>query len=247
MIIRARVALGRDVQVKRDTTLKIVATGAPIIEVRDKARVEGQIRLISGKLDVQGKEFTIDRGVVSFTGDDPSNPTVVATATWDAPDGTRVFADFSGPVQSGKLRLSSDPSLTQDEIVALILFGSSDGAFGAEAPPGQEAGTGAKAAGIAGGVVTQGLNKAISGITTKDITTRVDTSEAENPRPELAVQLSKNVSARLGYNLGVPAPGDNPDRTELTIDWRFVRNWSLAAKVGDQGSTALDLLWRLRY
>lgn len=101
--------------------------------------------------------------------------------------------------------------------------------------------------GLAGGVVTQGLNKAISGLTSADITTRVDTSEADNPRPELAVQLSKKVSARIGYKLGVPSPGDNPDRTELTIDGRFVRTWSLSAVIGDQGSSALNVVWRYRY
>ncbi len=69
---------------------------------------------------------------------------------------------------------------------------------------------------------------------------------ANSPRPELAVQITKTVSARLGYELGVPAPGENPDRTELTLDWRFFRNWSLVAVVGDQGSTALDVLWRMR-
>src|SRR6185295_8355266 len=99
--------------------------------------------------------------------------------------------------------------------------------------------TGVKAAGLAGGVVTEGLNKAISGITTADISTRVDTSKADSPRPELAVQITNHISARLGYKLGVPAPGENPDRTELTLDWRFIRNWSLVAVVGDQGSTAL--------
>jgi translocation and assembly module TamB len=160
----------------------------------------------------------------------------------------RVFADFSGHVSSGKLALRSEPGLNQDEILALILFGSPDGSFGTSSSSSDPAtSAGLKAAGFAGGVVTQGLNRAISDLTSADITTRVDTSEANNPRPELAVQISRKVSARLGYKLGVPAPGDNPDRTELTIDWRFVRNWSIEAVVGDQGSTALDVVWRLRY
>jgi translocation and assembly module TamB len=209
--------------------------------------VRGQIHLERGKLELQGKQFTIDHGVVSFAGDDPANPTIFASTYWDAPDGTRVHADFSGHATAGKLDLRSEPPLTQDEILSLILFGSPDGSFGAEPAPGQRESTGAMAAGLAAGLVTQGLNKAISGITTADITTRVDTSNANSPRPELAVQISRTVSARLGYKLGVPAPGENPDRTELTLDWRCIRNWSLVAVVGDQGSTALDVLWRLRY
>jgi translocation and assembly module TamB len=247
MVIRAAFKLGDDVAVKRDTTVQIVASGQVNVEVTDRARVTGVINLERGKLELQGKVFTIDRATVSFVGPDPANPLITATAYWDAPDATRVFADFSGRVSSGKLQLRAEPSLTQDEILALILFGSMDGSLGAQPPAGQAESTGVKAAGLAGSVVTEGLNKAISGITSVDISTRVDTSKADNPRPELAVQISKKVSARLGYKLGVPAPGENPDRTELTLDWRFIRNWSLVAVVGDQGSTALDVVWRFRY
>ena len=247
MVIRAAVKLGNDVEIRRDTTVAILVSGTTNIEVGQQTRVTGQIRLMGGKLEIQGKQFVVERGVVSFVGADPADPQVVATAHWDAPGSIRVYADFSGHVSSGKLSLRSEPGLSQDEILALILFGSPDGSFGASPKSGQETSAGVKAAGFAGGVVTQGLNKAIEDLTSADITTRVDTSEADNPRPELAVQISKKVSARIGYKLGVPAPGDNPDRTELTLDWRFVRNWSIEAVVGDQGSTTLAVVWRLRY
>jgi translocation and assembly module TamB len=245
LAIHAVVQLG-EVQLKRDTTVDIVAEGEPIIDVGEETRVRGQIRLSRGQIELQGKQFNIDRGVVSFVGDKPSDPLILATATWEAPDKTRVIADFSGHVSSGKLTLRSEPALTESQILALILFGSPDASFGTP-PPGQQESTGVRVASMAGGILTQGINKAISGITSADITTRIDTSNASNPRPELDVQLSKSVSASLGYKLGVPGPGENPDRTELTLDWRIIRNWSLSATVGDQGSTALDMVWRLRY
>ncbi len=162
----------------------------------------------------------------------------VAAAYWDGPEGTRVHADFSGRVSSGRLSLRSEPALSQDQILALVLFGSPDGSFGAEAGAGQT-----ESAGVEGRRLRrrrargQSVNKAISGITSADITTRVGTSRAGNPRPELDVQLSRTVTARLGYELGVPAPGENPNRTKLTIDWRFIRDWSLTAVIGDAGST----------
>jgi len=99
---------------------------------------------------------------------------------------------------------------------------------------------------MAGNLVAQALNAAISGIT-GDVKLRVDTSRAASPRPELVVELSRRVTARLAYSLGVPGPGEDPDRAALTLDWRFDRDWSLVAVVGDQGSTALDVVWRLRY
>jgi len=247
LLVHASVKLGKDVEVKRDTTLRAKLRGKTTIVVKDTIRVGGQIRLGGGHVELQGKLFTIDRGSINFVGDDASDPLVVASAHWDAADKTRVFAEFTGKVSEGKLTLRSDPPLSEDEILSLILFGSTDGGVGATAPPGQEASTAAQGAGLAGGVVTQGVNKIISGVTSADITTRVDSSEANSPRPEVAVQITKAVSARLGYKLGVPTPGDNPDRAQLTLDWRFVKNWSLETVVGDQGSTAVDVVWRLRY
>lgn len=247
MAVRVTFTLGKEVDVKRDTTLAVAAAGKVVIDVRDKARVSGQIRLLRGKVELQGKAFVLDRGTVSFVGEDPSDPLIIATAYWDAPDGTRVYADFSGRVSAGKLALRSEPALAQDEILSLLLFGARDGSLGAESQVGAAESAGLQAAGMVGSVVTQALNKTISGITTADISTRIDTSNSASPRPELAVQITKSISARLGYKLGVPAPGENPDRTELTLDWRFVRSWSLVTVVGEQGSTAVDVVWRRRY
>lgn len=246
LAIRAEVAIGRDVQVKRDTMLDLRLRGRTVIEVTDKTRVTGEIRTIRGRIELQGKEFTVERGIVSFVGDDPADPLIQATAYWDAPDKTRVYADFSGFVSKGQLTLRSEPALTQDEILGLILFGSADGQFGASAPPGQDPGTGVAAVGVAGGVVTQGLNKVLSGFSSS-VSTRIDSSEANNPQPQLVLQITKDLSARLGYKLGVAAPGSDPDRAQLTLDWRFVRNWSLATTVGDRGSTSVDVVWRMHY
>jgi translocation and assembly module TamB len=218
-----------------------------LLDAGAETRVNGQIQVTRGTIDIQGKQFVVDHGAVSFVGKDPADPLILAAASWAAPDGTRVQADFSGHLKTGRLSLQSEPALTDDEILALILFGSPDGSFGAEAPPGQQASPAVTAAGMAGGIVTQALNRAISGITRANVTTRIDTSEASNPRPEVSIQIARNLSARLGYKLGVPAPGDNPDRTELTLDWRLIRDWSLTAVVGDQGSTSLDVGWRRRY
>jgi len=234
-------------RIRRDTTLDVTLRGKIVLELAEKTEVSGEIHLVSGKLDVEGKMFEIDRGIVSFVGDDPSNPEIQATAFWDAPDGIRVYADYTGVAAKGNLALRSEPSLSQEEILSLVLYGSTDGGFGASAQPGQEDDAAVKGAGVAGGPITQSMNRAIKGVTSADISTRIDSSDANNPKPEVAIQLTQSVSARLGYKLGNAAPGDAPDRATLTVDWHFLRNWTLSAEVGDQGSTSLDALWRHRY
>jgi translocation and assembly module TamB len=246
--LHVAINLGRDVDIRRDHTLKLPLTGTPVVDVADTARLSGEITLLAGgEVEVQGKRFKIEKGTVNFTGQEPENPIVVATATYDAPDGTRVFADFTGPMKTGKVVLRSEPQHSPDEILAILLFGSPEGAFGAEQPPGRSEGAAAAATGLAGNFVAQGLNRALAGITGVELATRVDTSQAGNPRPELLVQVAKNVAIEAEYNLGTPGPGQNPDRTLLKIDWRFVRRWLLETTIGDKGSSWVDVLWNYRY
>jgi translocation and assembly module TamB len=239
--------LGPNLEIRRDTTVRAYVTKGPTIDIGDETKVSGGIEIPRGYIELQGKRFQIERGKVTFTGQPVDDPVVVATAAYEASDGTKVYADFVGPVKTGKLTLRSQPQLSQNEILALLLFGSADGTFGQSAPPGQQGNDATQAVSLAGGVVTQGLNKAISGISGVEVQTKVDTQDSGDPRPEVEVALARDVSATIVYNLGVPPPGQNPDDTLLVIDWRFHKNYSTQATVGDKGTSILDLTWKYRY
>jgi translocation and assembly module TamB len=198
---------------------------------------------------VQGKTFTLQNGAVTFT-DDPTNPQVVLTASWPAPDGTTIYADFIGPLKTGKVTLRADPARPQNEILSLILFGTTD-------ETAQSGGTTAQqssAVGAAGGAATAPINQALGGVNQMldnfglagGISTRVDTSQA-TPRPEVEIQIARDLSIQVAWVLGVPPPGSNPDSTLFTLDWRFLRSWSLETTVGDAGTSILDLIWTHRY
>jgi translocation and assembly module TamB len=238
--------LGHDVRLKRNNNLEVYLTGQPTLDITDTTHVTGTVHLTRGMVDVFGKRFTIEpSSTVAFTGD-ASNPQLVVSALYEAPDKTRIFADVVGTAQKLKVNLRSEPPLPQDEILGLLLFGSTEGLMGTPSPEQQPDPT-QRAAGLASGVVTQGVNEALSGITTLQISTRVDTSQAANPRPELDVRVTNDVLARVTVQTGMPAPGQPPDRTLLTVDWRFKPRWSLQSTVGDQGTTLFDLLWHHRY
>ncbi|HEX7663008.1 MAG TPA: translocation/assembly module TamB domain-containing protein, partial [Polyangiaceae bacterium] len=175
------IQMEKDVDVKVGDMVKVQLSGGPHIAVKETTVITGQIQLRGGTLDVQGKQFEIQDGsTVTFNGGDPGNPDIVVSALWPAPDGTRVFADFNGPLKTGKVTLRSEPAKSQNDILALILFGSADES-GAQ---NQSEGGGIQAATAAGGFATQGLNKAIGDLTGLDATVRIDTSEANNPKPE---------------------------------------------------------------
>jgi translocation and assembly module TamB len=246
--IKLDIRLGNDVRVSRGTDLDVRLQGEPIVTIADDVRVTGQIHLVRGNIDVQGKTFTIDNGTVSFVGDDPSNPQVVLTAEWTAPDQTRVYADFVGPLKTGKVTLRSDPVLPggQNDILALLL--------GATATDNATSGFTNAGAGVAGGAVTQPINKALGGVNKAldkfglagGISTTIDTSTA-NPRPEVAVQIARDISVQVAVVIGTQLPGSNPDTTLVTLNWRFLRKWSLEGTRGDAGTSIIDLIWQHRY
>ena len=244
-------------RLRRGTMVDVALSGTPVVVLDGKAQVTGVVRLVSGRIDIFGKRFEIDSGLIRFEDGVPvSSADASVTAHWDAPDATRIYADWVGPQSTGKLTLRAEPQRTEQEILGLLVFGATESDFaGASATPGGSGAT--SAAGLGGSVATLGLNEALAGVSRDlEISTRVDTSVAQNPRPEVAVAVSRNVSATLGYATGVPVPGQNPDRVLLDIDWRFLTRrdargnpsvWSLSTIVGDQGSTVLDLVWQHRY
>ena len=241
------VKLGNDVEVRRGSMIAVMLTGAPHVRLADgKTVVTGQIQVPSGTLDLQGKKFSIEKGTVTFEGDDPANPVVVATASWTAKDRTRVFADFVGPVKTGKVTLRAEPARSQSEILQLVVFGSADG-FNAPPGRGTKPGAGTQAATtVAGGALTQGLDSALDGLTGIETQTRIDTTSSNNPRPELEVVVSRDVSLRFAYVLGTP-PISEPDKSLGSVIFRFAPNWSLSTTVGDRGKATIDTVWQYRY
>jgi translocation and assembly module TamB len=234
----------RDVEVVRGTDLKVDLGGRIDVRQGGKPQVSGQIALRrGGSLTVQGRIFTVDGGTVTFIGGDPSNPQIVVHANWTAPDGTVVTASFTGPLKTGKVTLTSEPSLSRQEIVQLLLFGTPTGQT-AQSPTPSASNT---AIGTAGGELTQPLNHALGQLGLAELRTNVDTSQAANPKPEVEVQIARDISLQIAFVLGQPPPGVNPDHTLVTLEWRFLSRWSLASTVGDAGTAVFDLLWQKRY
>jgi translocation and assembly module TamB len=234
----------KDVQVVRGTELSVGLTGKVNVVSSARTDITGQIDLKrGGKLSVQGKDFVVESGVVTLGSSDPSNPQIVLKAAWTAGDRTVVYANFVGPLKTGKVTLTSEPALPEEEIVQLLIFGSADG----QQAQNPSADPTVSAIGTAGGEVAQPLNHMFNQLGMSAVSVKVDTKDSATPKPEVEVQIARDISFQIAIVLGIPPPGVNPDTTLLTIDWRFANKWSLAATLGDAGTTVFDLLWQKRY
>ncbi|MCT2401074.1 translocation/assembly module TamB domain-containing protein [Novosphingobium mangrovi (ex Huang et al. 2023)] len=87
-------------------------------------RLTGEVKLVRGTLGFAGRSFTIENGLISFTGGPAIDPTVAITAT-DTVEDVDVSVNVSGRAMDPQIDFSSAPSLPDDEILSRILFGSS--------------------------------------------------------------------------------------------------------------------------
>ncbi len=243
LLARFTVFLGDDVQLE-GRGVRIYLTGRTIVDLGTEIAVTGQIALRQGgTIDVQGRKFVVDRGTVSFApGDDPADPIVVAAAYWDAPDRTRIWVEFNGPLKTGKLTLRSEPAYSKNEILSIMLFGRADpnqGRAGDARPSDTQAATD-----VGTGVVSSGLNQALGDLD-EDFDLERDKTGANRTRTKVGYRLRRNLKVQIGYAAGISQR--EPDTTYLFLEWQFVPQWSLIGTRGDRGTSILDVLFQHRY
>ncbi|MDB4941700.1 MAG: hypothetical protein JWP97_1234 [Labilithrix sp.] len=241
-IAQITILLGNDVELE-GRGLRISLSGRTVVDIAEEVAVAGQIALKSGgTIDVQGRKFVVDHGTVTFVeGESSADPVVVAAAYWDAPDRTRVWVEFNGPLKTGKLTLRSEPSFSKTEILSILLFGRADPN---QATQGERPSDGQQAAALGTGLASSGLNRAL-GELNEDIDLEQDRTSANRVRTKVGYRLRRNLKVQLGYASGFSQR--EPDTTYLFLEWQFIPKWSLIGTRGDRGTSILDVLFQHRY
>ncbi|MGK3962117.1 translocation/assembly module TamB domain-containing protein [Sorangium sp. So ce118] len=243
----------------------------PRVVLAEDVQVSGGIVIQRGELEIYGKTFEIERGRVRLREEEPSNPHLNVNARWDAPDGTRIYAAFNGtlrPITNTKLRFTSNPPSSQQDILARLLFGAdfSEGAQAAGAETSARQAAGNVAASVGSELAAAQFNALLSGIAPlRGLSTRFGTTSEGSLRTSLIYRLNDELTAQATFQEGAaqsattsaggPTPGGTANergtRTEVTVDWRFDEHWTLRGTVGvDERQTTsgvLDLLWHYRY
>lgn len=230
---RIRFSLGNRARVTR-SDLALPINGTPELRLGESARPSGIIQLgSSGRLELFGKSFAIDRGRVTLDPDNPTNPQFDVVATWRGPTHL-VTAHLQGTLEQARLRLTSDPPLPSEaRVMALLLGGSS----GNDSSAGASLGVGATL-----------FNEFLSGTALSSVEVRTSTGD-RHANYTAAVPLRENLWFEATYQSPTNAtlPGTSTQRGfSGTVDYRFRRNWSVRTEVGTLGAGA-DLMWQYRY
>ena len=86
--------------------------------------ITGQLRAIRGDFIVLGRTLELERGTVFFYGGDETNPSLDISLTTNVED-TKIEILLSGTAQKPRIDMSSDPDLSETDIMSVLLFGSS--------------------------------------------------------------------------------------------------------------------------
>jgi len=92
------------------------------LEYREEPVIVGELRAVRGTFRFLGRQFEVVRGIVSFYGDPETDPALDLTLETRI-SGTTYRVDITGDAAQPKLELSSDPQMSDGDIVASIVFG----------------------------------------------------------------------------------------------------------------------------
>ena len=194
--------------------------------------VNGTVRATDGTYAAYGQKLTIDRGLITFTGE-VGNPRLDIEATRPNVD-IRVGVIISGTPANPRVRLFSEPELSEiDKLSWLVMGRASDGLGRTDTALLQRAALALLAG--EGGSPTDRLTKALG---LDDISVR----QSDGQVRETVIALGKQLSKRwyVGYERGLNATAGS-----FQLIYRIAQRFTLRAQSGDDN--ALDLIWTWRW
>lgn len=214
---------GRGLDAEMDGDLSLGGTTADIIPA-------GQFKLVRGRLDILGKRFTIDEGLVQLQGELTPYIRFAASTKSDAITATIVI---EGEASAPEIRFLSAPELPEEEVVAHLLFGRSL----TNLSPFQAAQLASAIATLAGkggeGVVSKLRNSV--GLDDLDVTTDADGTAA--------LRAGKYISEKVYTDVTIGGEG----KSELNLNLDVRPGVTLRGTLEPDGGTGVGLFYEKDY
>ncbi|MFZ0611805.1 MAG: translocation/assembly module TamB domain-containing protein [Desulfobacterales bacterium] len=197
----------------------------------------GSLNTVRGTYEFQGRRFTIARGVVEFQGLPEPDPRLDIQAE-NRIGNVTIIVRIGGSVRHIELSLDSDPAMDQADIVSYLIFGRPTNELRSQQATSAEA----AALGLAGNLAARQLN-AVLGDTLKLDTLSISPGEEGWGSGSLSVgkYVARNIFVTYRYEFSGRTFG------EMEIEYQLNRNFSIAAQVGNERSSGVDLIWKLDF
>jgi translocation and assembly module TamB len=192
----------------------------PALELR------GLVVVTSGGVGLFGRTFSVASARAEF-GDPgqgsygpPDEPLVTARASQQA-SGTEITAKVDGRWPTPAITFSSEPPMSQDRIIALLLGGAPD--------------TGTQQSAALSPLTSLLVNQAVGS------TLPLDVMSVSASHVEAGKQLNSQLYLSGAYN-NDPDPRANQFEARLT--YRLGKSWTIDGKYGNSGAGAVNIEWR---
>jgi translocation and assembly module TamB len=211
-------------------------------------RARGAIEVNEGRFRLLGKSFVVERARLDLSPGADGVATVGLVARWDAPDGSRVYAEYQGPVSPidpAKLKLRSAPERSQEAVASLLLLGDADDM---QASSGRSSGE-QRAGNLGAGLIALRLNQTLG-----RLAPRLSVGGTIEGARSLRYQLNDRISAVAEIdsvetsNEGQTSAEESP-QTKLMLNWRLSPRWLVRGSLGfgGQAPSGVDLFYQYRY
>lgn len=214
------------------------------IEYSDVARMNGEVRVLRGRVDVLGRRFDIQAdSQVRFTGP-PAVPYINVTAEHRNESAqVTVYVTIRGQGRDLTLKPTSDPPLPESEIYTLLATGRRT----LERGSGASMTASAQAASVVGSLVANEARKALAEKLPLDVLS-IEAGESGLAGAKLEVGTYVTDKIYVGYTGRVGAnlqQGENANA--VRFEYQLGTRWSLEGQYGDARSGGLDLIWSNEY
>jgi len=225
---------GTDVQISPGTPIGIgdinLRVAGDLYLYKDPAQplyVTGSFDSISGTYVFQGKRFeVVPTSSINFRGD--LNPEIYVTVRREI-SGVEARVSIFGPMRQPELRLASNPSLDQSDILSLIVFGTPANQLTAAQQQNLLVRAGVLAAGFLATPIVSALESTL-GLDILEIEPSADPRLGLAPRVTIGEELAPGLVARFSRQFGLE-PYD-----EATIEYYLSRILRLRATFSDAQS-----------
>jgi autotransporter translocation and assembly factor TamB len=199
--------------------------------------VSGRISARRGYFEMFGNEFRIERGEVVMPKEGELDPFVTLVAHADTPE-AQVTLEVRGRASRPTLKLSSDPAMSQSQILTLLVTGSSDSS-GADSDEVQ-----AKAASLLAAFGNPALERALRQRVGIDRVGIGFGESVEQPILKVGKRLGRKVYVEARYKHNAPI---DENMAEVHVEYAFVPRWVVETFFGDRAAGGIDVFWRKRF